>query len=129
MLFRKTRALGGLSLYLLSIFVGFTLWLYSLIVAGPHGAGWVIGGLCMAGLGVYVTAMISSAIFGEWAIAGSILLVVILVAGARIFGWYVAEKQFGKDEEAERAAQRAGQSSRAWAANSSAILDKKSIGG
>jgi hypothetical protein len=105
MLFRKTRALGGLSLYLLSIFVGFTLWLYSLIVAGSHGAGWVIGGLCMAGLGVYVTAMISSAIFGEWGIAGNILLVVILVAVARVFGWSIAEKQFEKDDETERAAQ------------------------
>lgn len=105
MLFRKTRALGGLSLYLLSIFVGFTLWLYSLIVAGSHGSGWVISGLCLAGLGVYLTAVISSAVFGEWAIAGNILLVLILVAGARIFGWYVAEKQFEKDDEAARAAQ------------------------
>jgi len=103
--FRKTRALGGLSLYLLSIFIGFSLWLYSLMVAGSHGAGWVISGLLMAGLGVFLTAIVSSAIAGEWAVAGNILLVVILVAGARMFGWYVAEKQLEKDEAAERPAE------------------------
>jgi MFS family permease len=34
MMFAKTRTLGGLVLYLLSSFFGFTLWLYSLIIAG-----------------------------------------------------------------------------------------------
>jgi hypothetical protein len=102
MVFRKTRAVGGISLYLLSLFFGFTLWFYSLMVAGSHGPGWVIGGLLMAGIGVIFTAIISSAFWREWAIAGSILLVAVVIFVARMVGLLIAERQFQKDEDADR---------------------------
>jgi hypothetical protein len=102
MAFRKTRAVGGISLYLLSLFFGFTLWFYSLMVAGSHGPGWVIGGLLMAGIGVVFTAIISAAVWRDWAIAGSILLVAAVIFVARMVGLFIAERQFEKDEEADR---------------------------
>jgi hypothetical protein len=105
MLFRKTRSLGGVSLYLLSIFMGFFLWLYSLLILGTHSVFWLIVGLFFAGIGVIPVAIISSAIAGDWTDAGILLLVGVLVIGARMFGGYVAMKQGEKDEEAERASQ------------------------
>jgi hypothetical protein len=105
MVFRKTRAVGGISLYLLSLFFGFTLWFYSLMVAGSHGPGWVIGGLLMAGVGVIFTAIISSAFWRDWTVAGSILLVAAVIVVARMVGLFVAERQFEKDEDAERSAE------------------------
>ena len=87
MLFRATRAIGGLVLYILTFFLGFSLWFYSLMIAGSHGPGWVIGGLLMAGVGVIFTAMIASVLAGQWAVAGSILLSLVLIWFA---GWLAA---------------------------------------
>jgi hypothetical protein len=96
LVFGKTRVLGGVGLYLLSTLFGFALWLYSLMVAGSHGPGWVIGGLLMMGLGVIVTATISSAVWGQWGVAGALVLATILIWGSRMFGWALAERQLEK---------------------------------
>lgn len=98
MFFRHTRVLGGLGLYLLTFFFGFTLWFYSLMVSGSHGPGWVIGGLLMMGFGVVLTAIVSSAIWGQWAVAGAILISALLVYGARTLGWMLAEKQMERED-------------------------------
>jgi len=102
LVFEKTRVLGGISLYLLSLLFGFALWFYSLMVSGSHGPGWVIGGLLMMGLGVILTAIVSSAVWGQWGVAGTLVLVATLIWGARMFGWTLAERQFEKHEDAER---------------------------
>jgi len=96
-LFRNTRFLGGIGLYLLTFFFGFTLWFYSLMVSGSHGPGWLIGGLLVMGFGVILTAVISSAVWGQWAVAGIILISAILIFCARTLGWIVAEKQFERE--------------------------------
>lgn len=103
MFFRPTRVLGGIGLYLLTFFFGFTLWFYSLMVSGAHGPGWVIGGLLMMGLGVILTAIVSSAVWGQWAVAGGILISALMVYGARTLGWMVAEKRLEKELEREDA--------------------------
>jgi hypothetical protein len=100
-IFRKTRALGGFALYQLSIFLGFSLWFYSLIIAGLHGLGWVIGGLLMAGIGVIISAVLSSAVWGQWSIAGSIFFYAVLLSGAAWFGLHFAERQLEKDQDAK----------------------------
>ncbi len=105
LMFRKSRSLGGIVLYLLSFFMGFSLWLYSLLALSSHSTFWLIVGLCFAGIGIIPVAIIASAIAGEWGIAAELLLVGVLVVGARMFGLYVAMKQGEKDEEAERASQ------------------------
>jgi hypothetical protein len=101
MIFRATRALGGFILYLLTFFFGFSLWFYALMVAGTHGPGWVIGGLMMCGIGVIITAMIASAISGQWAVAGGILMSLVLIWFAGMLGMGIAESQFEKDNETQ----------------------------
>lgn len=103
MVFRATRALGGFALYLLTFFFGFSLWFYALLISGSHGIGWTIGGLLMCGVGVIFTAIISSAVWGQWSIAGGIILALVLIWIARLLGETVAEKQFEKDREIESA--------------------------
>jgi hypothetical protein len=104
MIFRKTRALGGIILYLLSFFLGFTLWFYSLMIVGSHGLFWIISGLLLIGVGVIFNAIVASALSGEWSIAGTILLIATLIWGAGMLGWFVAERQFEMDDDAERSA-------------------------
>ncbi|HDH04929.1 MAG TPA: hypothetical protein ENH01_04350 [Nitrospirae bacterium] len=99
MIFRSTRAIGGISLYLLSYFFGFSLWFYSLIYAASSGIGWVVGGLILSGIGVVLTAMIAAAVWGQWQVVGVILLPAVLIWVARIFGMAIATKQLEKEEE------------------------------
>jgi hypothetical protein len=113
LVFAKTRVLGGVSLYLLSLLFGFALWFYSLMVAGSHGPGWVIGGLLMMGLGVILTAIVSSAVWGQWAVAGALVLTAALIWGTRMFGLALAERHLerhpeGSDEPNEGAAPNGG---------------------
>jgi hypothetical protein len=102
MFFRATRAVGGLVLYILSFFLGYSLWFYSLMIAGSHGPGWVIGGVLVAGVGVFFTAMISSAVWGQWAVAGGILLSLLLIWFGGWLGMTIAAWQFEKFREAEQ---------------------------
>jgi hypothetical protein len=97
MFFRATRVLGGVGLYLLTFLFGFSLWFYSLMVSGSFGPGWVIGGLLLCGVGVIVTSIIAAAIWGQWAVAGGILISALLIYGARTLGWIVAEKQLERE--------------------------------
>lgn len=101
--FRKTRALGGVGIYFLSLFMGFELWFYSLMVARDHGIGWMIAGLLGIGFGVVPAAIIASAFWREWGLAGGILLTTVLVLGGRSLGLRIAIKQSEKDEAAEAA--------------------------
>lgn len=97
MIFRRTRILGGISLFLLSTFFGFSLWFYSLMIAASHGPGWVIGGIILCGIGVIATALVSSAIWGQWVVAVEILTGAVLIWLARTVGWIVVQRQLEKD--------------------------------
>lgn len=99
--FRKTRALGGVGIYVLSLFMGFELWFFSLMVARDHGIGWMIAGLLGIGFGVIPAAIIASAFWKEWGLAGGILLTTVLVLGGRSLGLWIAIKQSEKDEAEE----------------------------
>ena len=102
MVFRSTRIIGGISLYLLSFFFIFSLWFYSLICAASSGIGWVIGGLLLSGIGVILTAIIAAAVWGQWTVAGGIILSVVLIWVTRMFGMGIAAIQLAKEEEQER---------------------------
>jgi len=103
MVFRSTRVLGGIILYLLSFFFIFSLWFYSLIYAASSGIGWVIGGLLLSGIGVILTAIIAAAVWGQWTVAGEIILSVVLILVTRMFGMAIAAKQLATEEEQEGA--------------------------
>jgi hypothetical protein len=100
MIFRATRALGGIVLYLLTFFLGFSLWFYALMIAGSHGLGWVIGGVLLCGIGVIFTAVIASITWGQWTVAGWISLATVLIWIANTLGMAVAENQLKRDVEA-----------------------------
>ena len=90
--FRKGRGIGGLGLSLSSWIIGFSLWVWSLMVAySLAGVFWIIVGLLFAGLGVIPIAMIAAALNAQWSIAGQMLLGVIVVLALRAIGTFLVE--------------------------------------
>ena len=69
--FRKGRGIGGLGLVLSSYVIGFSLWVWSLIVAyALAGVFWIIVGLLFVGIGVIPIAMVAAALNAQWSVAG-----------------------------------------------------------
>lgn len=92
-IFRKTRGIGGLGLYLTSYAIGLHLWLSSLIVAYTlAGVSWMIIGLLFGGIGVVPVAFIASIIRTEWSVMWQILLVIGVIATLRFFGVFLIGK-------------------------------------
>lgn len=90
--FKKYRGLGGLGLALSSYVIGFSLWVWSLIVAySLAGVFWIIVGLLFAGLGVIPIAIIAAALKAQWFIAGQMLLGVFIVLILRGIGTFLIE--------------------------------------
>ena len=56
------------------------------------GAVAVFIGLFIAGVGVVPIAMLATAIKGEWAITGQIVLLLVLTFGSRMLGFYFAQR-------------------------------------
>ena len=49
-------------------------------------------GLFIAGIGVVPIAILATALNGEWAITGQIILLLVLTFGSRMLGFYFAER-------------------------------------
>jgi hypothetical protein len=97
-IFRKTRGISGLLLFIESYIFGFSLWLFSLIILNLLGGRiGVIIGLVFAGIGVIPVAIIASALHGYWSTAGEILLAGILIILARYIGGYLVAKSAESD--------------------------------
>ena len=78
--FRKGRGIGGLGLVLSSYVIGFSLWVWSLIVAyALAGVFWIIVGLLFVGIGVIPIAMVAAALNAQWSVAGQMLIGIIVV--------------------------------------------------
>jgi len=94
-IFKKTRILGGTALMYSSILFGVTLWVYSaLMVYIFWGFIGLFIGLFILGIGVVPVGLLASLINGEWMIAGSIIYMLILTLGARIYGlWIIAKAE------------------------------------
>ena len=72
---------------------GVTLWFWSLLLTySIWGVGAVIIGIFLAGIGVVPLAMIATAMEGEWAVTGEIILLLIFTFGSRMLGFYFAQK-------------------------------------
>jgi len=96
--FRKGRGLGGLGLCLSSYVIGFSLWVWSLIVAySLAGVFWIIVGLLFAGLGVIPIAMVAAALKAQWSIAGQMLLGLVVVLALRAIGIFLVESDARRD--------------------------------
>jgi len=97
MIFKKTRKWAGGALAFSSLLFGLTLWIYSALVAYMlWGFIGLVIGLFMMGIGVVPVALLAALFSGEWTIIGSIIYMLILTFGARLFGLYVAEKAENK---------------------------------
>jgi hypothetical protein len=96
--FRKGRGLGGLGLSLSSYVIGFSLWVWSLIVAySLGGVFWIIVGLLFAGVGVIPIAIVAAALKAQWSIAGQMLLGLVVVLALRAIGTSLVENDARRD--------------------------------
>lgn len=92
-IFKKTKGFSGIGLYISSYVYGMTLWFWALLLTYLiWGAVAVFIGLFIAGVGVVPIAMLATAIKGEWAITGQIVLLLVLTFGSRMLGLNFAER-------------------------------------
>ena len=70
-----------------SYVIGFSLWVWSLIVAyALAGVFWIIVGLLFVGIGVIPIAMVAAALNAQWSVAGQMLIGIIVVYTLRVVG-------------------------------------------
>lgn len=90
-IFKKTKGAAAIGLIVSSYVYGLTLWFWTLLLTYMiWGAVAVFIGLFIAGVGVVPIAMLATAIQGEWAITGGIVLLLVLTYGSRILGFSLA---------------------------------------
>lgn len=92
-IFKKTKGASAIGLVVSSYVYGLTLWFWALLLTYLiWGAIAVFIGLFIAGVGVVPIAMLATAIRGEWAITGEIVLLLVLTFGSRMLGFYFAQR-------------------------------------
>ena len=92
-IFKKTKGASAIGLVVSSYVYGLTLWFWALLLTYIiWGAVTVFIGLFIAGVGVVPIAMLATAIKGEWAITGQIVLLLVLTFGSRMLGFYFAQR-------------------------------------
>ncbi|MBU4349180.1 hypothetical protein KJ599_02535 [bacterium] len=92
-IFKKTRSTSAFGLVISSYVYGLTLWFWALLLTYLiWGIRAVFIGLFIAGIGVVPIAIVATALNGEWAITGQIILLLVLTFGSRMLGFYFAEK-------------------------------------
>ncbi len=92
-IFKKTKGASAIGLVVSSYIYGLTLWFWALLLTYIiWGAVAVFIGLFIAGVGVVPIAMLATAINGEWAITGQIVLLLVLTFGSRMLGFYFAQR-------------------------------------
>lgn len=91
--FKKSRMYAGMGLFFTSYFFGFSMWIYSALVAYIFwGFFALIIGLFLAGIGVLPIAILAAIFNGEWSIFGNLIYMMALTYGARIIGTKIMEK-------------------------------------
>jgi hypothetical protein len=95
--FHPTRGFAGTGLYIASYLFGLSLWMTSLLLAYTlWGITAVFIGLCIAGVGVVPVALLATMFNGFWAAFFSLILMLIATFGSRFMAIYVLTKH---DEE------------------------------
>lgn len=91
--FRKSRMYSGLGMYFSSYLFGFSMWIYSALIAYIlWGLIALFIGLFLMGIGVLPIALLASLFHGEWTIFGNLVYMAILTYGSRMAGMKIAEK-------------------------------------
>jgi hypothetical protein len=92
-IFKKTRSVSAFGFVISSYVYGLTLWFWALLLTYLiWGTTAVFIGLFIAGIGVVPIAILATALNGEWAITGQIILLLVLTFGSRMLGFYFAER-------------------------------------
>src|ERR1043165_6905031 len=101
-IFRKSRGIGSIGLFISSYVIGLSLWVWSLIVAySLAGTFWMIVGLVFGGIGVVPIAFIAALLSREWLIAGQIFIAAIIVYAIRAFSMFLAERAESEGQNLE----------------------------
>ncbi len=91
---KKARGIIGIATYSNSWIVGFTMWLFSVIVTYDiWGIGGLFTGLIFFGIGVMPIALVSCLFKAEWELVGNIIFMLILAYGMRLLGIFIISKQ------------------------------------
>src|ERR1700749_1223782 len=100
-IFKKSRSIGSIGLFISSYVIGLSLWIWSLIVAySLAGTVWLIIGLVFGGIGVVPIAFVAALLSREWSVAGQILITAAIVYAMRWFGLFL-EERLGREQAAE----------------------------
>jgi len=92
-IFKKTKGVSAFGFVLSSYVYGLTLWFWALLLTYLiWGTRAVFIGLFIAGIGVVPISILATALNGEWAITGQIILLLVLTFGSRMLGFYFAER-------------------------------------
>ena len=92
-LFRRTRGIAGLGLFIASYIFGATLWVWAFLLTYMlWGWGALIIGLLIMGIGIVPISMLATIFKGEWYLLGNLVLLLFFTFGARMFGLYLTTK-------------------------------------
>jgi hypothetical protein len=92
-IFKKTKGVSAIGLVFSSYVYGLTLWFWALLLTYMIWGGVAVFiGLFIAGVGVIPIAMLATAIKGEWAITGQIVLLLVFTFGSRMLGLYFGQR-------------------------------------
>jgi len=90
---KKRKGFSAIGFIISSYVYGLTLWFWGLLLTYVIWGGIAVFiGLFIAGVGVVPMAMIATAIDGQWAITGQLILLTVFTFGSRIFGLYLGDK-------------------------------------
>jgi hypothetical protein len=100
-IFRRTRAFAGGGIYVASFVFGLTLWVWSLLISYTlWGITGIVVGLLLGGIGVVPIAILASSFHGMWSMVGQLLLVTAITFGTRFFGIYLMTKSGDDNHDA-----------------------------
>lgn len=90
---RASRAFAAVAILCVSYVLGATLWMQGFLTTlHIWGAGAVIIGICLLGVGVVPIAMLAALFHGLWAQLGGLIVLVVLTFGSRIFSMWLDHK-------------------------------------
>lgn len=90
---RKTRAVSGIGIIVVSYIFGLTLWVFGLLLTYDlWGFIAVFIGLFMFGVGVIPMAMLATLFKGMWSTFGELVLLTVLTFGTRFAGAWIVSK-------------------------------------
>jgi hypothetical protein len=89
-IFRRTRPYAGIGIYFSSWVFGLTLFVWSLLITySLWGVGGIVAGLLLMGFGIVPIAILACMFHGLWSIIGQLLLLLAISLGSRFFGIFL----------------------------------------